>query len=148
MKFAIASLLFTATAVLAQTSEDPYADYGVISPAAGTTISVNTPLNVTFNPHRYFKESARTIDVFLILGAEASAPKSGHPAKEVVTAMEPNIQVSWSGFPTPAYQVNIDLTQLAGPVPGERAVLIKERFNGFGGVDSTAYWSQTFSVTA
>ncbi|EEB96270.1 hypothetical protein MPER_04620 [Moniliophthora perniciosa FA553] len=62
--------------------------------------------------------------------------------------MEPNIQVYWSGFPTPAYQVNIDLNQLAGPVPGERTVLIKERFNGFGGGDSTAYWSQTFSVTA
>ncbi|ESK81967.1 hypothetical protein Moror_15384 [Moniliophthora roreri MCA 2997] len=149
MKFTIATLFLAATAstVLAQTSEDPNADYGVISPASGTTISINTPLNVTFNPHRFFKESARTIDIFLISGAETSAPKSGHPAKEVVTAMEPNTQVLWSGITTPAYQVNIDLTQLAAPVPGERTVLIKERFNGFGGVDSTAFWSQTFSVT-
>ncbi|KAK7060799.1 hypothetical protein VNI00_000532 [Paramarasmius palmivorus] len=148
MKLSVASLLVAATAVLAQTSEDPYADYGVISPAAGTTISINTPLNVTFNPHRYFKESAKTIDIFLVSGAEPSAPKSGHGAKEVVTAMEPNIQVQWSGIVTPAYQVNIDLTQLSAPVPGERTILIKESFNGFGGVDSTNFWSQTFSVTA
>uniref|UniRef100_A0A0W0FKV5 Uncharacterized protein n=1 Tax=Moniliophthora roreri TaxID=221103 RepID=A0A0W0FKV5_MONRR len=129
MKFTVTltSLLLAATSVFTQT-EDPYADYGVISPAAGTTISVNTPLNVTFNPHRYARD--------LVI-----------PAQEVVTAMEPNIQVVWSGISTPAYQVDIDLTQLAAPVPGERTVLIQERFNGFGGGNSLAFWSQTFSVT-
>ncbi|EEB91714.1 hypothetical protein MPER_09888 [Moniliophthora perniciosa FA553] len=149
MRFTIAALFLAATTstVLAQTSEDPNADYGIISPTAGTTISVGAPLNLTFNPHRFFKESANTIDIFLISGAETSAPKSGHPAKQVVNAMEPNIQVVWSGISTPAYQVNLDLAQLAAPVPGERTVLIKERFNGFGGVDSTSFWSQTFSVT-
>ncbi|ESK81968.1 hypothetical protein Moror_5439 [Moniliophthora roreri MCA 2997] len=132
MKFTVTltSLLLAATSVFTQT-EDPYADYGVISPAAGTTISVNTPLNVTFNPHRYARESTNNIDIFLISGAETSEPKS----------------VVWSGISTPAYQVDIDLTQLAAPVPGERTVLIQERFNGFGGGNSLAFWSQTFSVT-
>ncbi|KAF9258334.1 hypothetical protein L218DRAFT_909523 [Marasmius fiardii PR-910] len=149
MKFTTA-LLFALSAVglASAQDDDPYRDYGVISPAAGTTISQNTPLNLTFAPHRYFQESAKSIDVFLLNGATTISPKAGINANQVVSGMTPNIQVTWSGITAEAYQVNIDLNQLSAPVPGERTVLVKETFNGFGGGEATNYWSQTFSVTA
>ncbi|KAG7091630.1 hypothetical protein E1B28_010650 [Marasmius oreades] len=146
MKFALSTFLLALSVVVAGQDSDP--NYGVISPADGTTISQNTPLNLTFAPHRYFKESAKTIDVFLLNGATTISPKAGINAKQVVSGMTPNIEVVYDGIQAQGYQVNIDLTQLSAPVPGDRTVLVKESFNGFGGVDSTNYWSQTFSVTA
>ncbi|ESK87404.1 hypothetical protein Moror_11674 [Moniliophthora roreri MCA 2997] len=122
-------------------------NYGIILPTAGAEVKIYEPLKVTFNPARYFKESARSIDVYLISGDKTSEPKSGHAAGEVVTEMEPNTEIVWNNIPTQAYEFYVDLTQLDAPVPGERTLLIKERYSGFGGRDSTAFWSVSFSVT-
>ncbi|ESK87411.1 hypothetical protein Moror_11681 [Moniliophthora roreri MCA 2997] len=151
MKFNVATqvLLAATTAVPAPGSLDD-ANYGVISPAAGTEISINTPLNVTLNPARYFKESTRGIDVFLIRGTEIAAPKRGHEARGVVTDLKPNYEVIWETHSFLGYQVNIDLTQLERPnshVRGEYTVLIKESYQNYMIGSTQDFWSQTISIT-
>ncbi|EEB89846.1 hypothetical protein MPER_12015 [Moniliophthora perniciosa FA553] len=119
-------------------------NYGIISPAAGTTVSIK---EVTFNPARYFKESPISIDAYLISGDTTSEPKFGHAAKEVVTEMKPNTEITWNNITTQAYKFEVDLTQLDALVPGERTLLIKERYNGFGVSNAMAFWSQSFSLS-
>ncbi|KAG7091629.1 hypothetical protein E1B28_010649 [Marasmius oreades] len=128
-------------------SQDSNTNYGVISPADGTTISQSTPLNLTFGPHRYFKESDISIDVFLLNREMKISPKSGIYTTQVVSGMKPNIEIEYQGITTGGYHVDIDLRQMSWPVPGERTVLVKETFNGYGTGVTTNFWSQTFSVT-
>uniref|UniRef100_A0A0W0GDF4 Uncharacterized protein n=1 Tax=Moniliophthora roreri TaxID=221103 RepID=A0A0W0GDF4_MONRR len=120
-------------------------NYGIITPTAGTKVPIDEPLEVLFNPSRYFKESARSIDVYLISGTPE--PKFGHGAKEVITEMKPNTDVTSNGITTPAYKFSVDLTELDALLPGERTLLIKERYNGYQVSDAMAFWSVSFSVT-
>ncbi|KAF9258330.1 hypothetical protein L218DRAFT_964588 [Marasmius fiardii PR-910] len=148
MKFTTALLFALSVVGLVSAQDDSYRDYGIVSPPAGTTISQNTPLNLTFAPHRYFKESPKFINVFLINGTATVLPTSGINTKQVVFGMTPNIQVTWSHIPARGYQVNVNLKQLSAPVPGERTVFVKETYNAYGGGEATSYWYRTFSVTA
>ncbi|KAL0563967.1 hypothetical protein V5O48_018088 [Marasmius crinis-equi] len=147
MKFTV--LPFVLAAALSGVRGQGNANFGIISPADGTSINKDGALNVTFNPGRYARESTSSIDVFII--DDHLQPKSGKNGIQVVTAMKPNTKVTQieGGSPeTDAYTVEVQFNQLAAPVPGDRTVLVVESYNAFGGGAATAYWTQTFGVTA
>ncbi|KAK1221835.1 hypothetical protein PQX77_015334 [Marasmius sp. AFHP31] len=126
----LAIFAIAATAVFGQ---DKVHGYGIISPDEGTTISAGAPLNVTFNPGRYFKEHTRYIDVFIINNRlEAKSGKDGY---QLVTGMTSNTQISQieGSLETEAYQVDIDMNSVRNlNFTGEKTVLIKESYIAYG----------------
>ncbi|KAJ8079361.1 hypothetical protein PM082_021865 [Marasmius tenuissimus] len=122
-------------------------NYGIVSPVDTTSVSAETPLNVTFNPGRYFKESTSSIDVFIIDNRPEA--KSGKSGDQLVTGMTSNTRIAQVGatLETDAYHVDIDLSGLRSKLAGEKTVLIKETYNAFGGGRATAFWAQTFQFT-
>ncbi|KAF9258329.1 hypothetical protein L218DRAFT_1005160 [Marasmius fiardii PR-910] len=149
MKLTLLTLLTSLSAFVAAQDDDPYRDYGIISPAANTTIDINTPLNLTIAPHRYFKESAKSIDVFILNGENGVSPKAGIAATQVVSGMVPNIWVVWDNIGADGYQVDVNFTQYGNQMyPGVKTVLVQETFYGYGGGLATNYWSQTFNLVA
>ncbi|KAJ8079362.1 hypothetical protein PM082_021866 [Marasmius tenuissimus] len=140
--------LLTVFAIAATTvfGQDGVHGFGIISPGEGTSISAGTPLNVTFNPGRYFKEHTRYIDVFIILNhLEAKSGKDGY---QLVTGMTPNTQIYQGSLETDAYQVDIDMNSVRNlNFTGEKTVLIKESYTPYQGGDTFAFWAQTFQFT-
>ncbi|KAL0581766.1 hypothetical protein V5O48_000243 [Marasmius crinis-equi] len=127
--------------------------YGFVSPIANQVVNIteNPNVNLTFNPYRYFKESTRNIDVFILSGNWSSDFQDTythpHVAQELVTGLEPNIDYQWSGITTPAYHANLYIAGLPTPVPGSLTVMVRERYNGFGPNSTMAFYSQRIQVT-
>ncbi|KAL0063514.1 hypothetical protein AAF712_009611 [Marasmius tenuissimus] len=151
MKFntILAAIVAGSGVALAQSRLD---GYGFLSPAVNQVVNVteNPFVNVTFNPHRYFKESTRSLDIWLLFGEWATDNQDTdthpHTTQELVTAMEPNIAVTWENINTPAYYANVYVKGLPVFPPETMTIMVREKYGGLVANMTQAFYSRKIQL--
>jgi len=143
---ALISLLPLVTCALAQYPGGT----GFISPAAGQSVSSTQPLNITFNPARYFEEYSENTTFYLLQGDYSDIPSQNTylPIGAQLVGVEPNTQlgVGTESIITPAISTTMDVSGVTGTnftiVGVETWVLTYNEENLY-----YAFWTQSFTMT-